>query len=250
MKCFKCKQGELEVVEENGKKYARCNNCGIALTANDLQTIASQRQSIHQASEEKKGNGLKIGLIIGGVFLVLFVLVGAVAVINIGSSPSEVETDTTNPTKALTKTEENNDKADISETDNKKDVSFDFSRTDIPFGEQDIDGLEIQNGNLLSVIYNSGIVVIKAKIKPSFSNKATIDQNYFNVADLIKKHGFNTCNELQYWAVADMSDGDESKCISFTLDKTTIDGLYNENIVENQLGDYVTDLWILPSLQN
>lgn len=87
MKCFKCKQGELEVVEENGKKYARCNNCGIALTANDLRTIMSQSQ----ASEEKKGNGLKIGLTIGGIFLVLIVLVGAIAIIGSSDRLSESE---------------------------------------------------------------------------------------------------------------------------------------------------------------
>ena len=45
-----------------------------------------------------------------------------------------------------------------------------------------------------------------------------------------------------------MTNGEEAKCISFDLDKEIIDNLYNGNIVENQLGDYATDLWILPSL--
>lgn len=134
--------------------------------------------------------------------------------------------------------------------DGSEDILFDFSSTDTPFGEQNIDGLKVKHGDLLSVIFNDGIVVVKTKIESSYSNKATIAQNYFNVADLVKKHGFNTCNELQYWAVADMSNGDEAKCISFTLDKTAIDALYNERIIENQLGDYAMDLWILPSLQD
>ena len=47
-----------------------------------------------------------------------------------------------------------------------------------------------------------------------------------------------------------MTDGSESKVISFTLNSNTIQGVYNENIIDNQLGDYVDDLYILPSLQN
>lgn len=118
-------------------------------------------------------------------------------------------------------------------------------------GEIDTGNLELKFGELLSVISpGDGVVVVKAKIQPSYSNKATIDQNYYSVCDLIRKNGFNKCSELQYWAVADMTDGSESKVISFTLNSDTIQGVYNENIIDNQLGDYVDDLYILPSLQN
>jgi hypothetical protein len=137
-----------------------------------------------------------------------------------------------------------------SETKESDPVVFDFSSSDAPSGEQDITGLSVEFGELLSVINTEGVVVVKTKITSSFSNKATIEQNYYNVAALIRENGFNTCQELQYWAVADMSSGDESKCISFTLDKDTIDAVYNESIVDNQLGNYVTDLWTLPSLQD
>ena len=126
---------------------------------------------------------------------------------------------------------------------------FDFSASDIPFGEVDTGELKLQYGKLLSVIYNDGIVVVKAKIKPNLTNKLTIGQNYFNVGDLIKKHGFNTCEELQYWAVADMTSGDEVKVISFDLNKDTIDKLYSEKIFESQLEDYVDNLFIHISLQ-
>ena len=126
---------------------------------------------------------------------------------------------------------------------------FNFASSDIQTGEQDINGLEVKFGELLSVNCNGDAVVVKVKITPSYNNNATIDQNYYNVEDLIKEHGFNTCQELQYWAVADMSNGDESKCISFTLDKQTIDALYDGSIVANELSNYVSDLWVLPSLQ-
>lgn len=137
MKRFKCKQGELEVVEENGKKYARCNNCGITLTANDLQTIATQRQSIHQASEEKKGNGLKIGLIIGGVFLVLFVLVGAIAIISSGDPSSESE-------KAVAKTDVQKKEAIKIDSDREADPADKQEADDkISSGSYEIDGVDV-----------------------------------------------------------------------------------------------------------
>ena len=127
-------------------------------------------------------------------------------------------------------------------------VVLDFSASDIPYGEFDTGALEIKHGELLSVIYNDGIVVVKAKIQPSFTNDLTIGQNYFNVCDLIKNHGFNSCEELQYWAVADMTNGEEAKVISFDLDKNTINNVYDEKIVENQLGNYVNNLFIHASL--
>ena len=118
-------------------------------------------------------------------------------------------------------------------------------------GDLDITNWEIEHGELLSVIYSGdGIVVVKTKIESSFSNSATINQNYYNVCDLIENHGFNTCSELQYWAVADMADGSEAKVISFTLDSNTIQGVYNDTIVDRQLDEYVDDLFILPSLQD
>lgn len=128
-------------------------------------------------------------------------------------------------------------------------IVFDFSTSDIPFGEVDTGALEIQHGELLSVIYNDGVVVVKAKIQPNLTNNLTIEQNYFNIGDLIKNHGFNTCEELQYWAVADMTSGEEVKVISFDLDKDTIDNLYNEKIFENQLEDYVDNLFVHVSLK-
>lgn len=106
----------------------------------------------------------------------------------------------------------------------------------------------IEHGDLLDTKINGTTLVIKTKITPSFSNKATIDQNYFNVCDIIKKQGGNDYEEIQYWAVADMTDGSEGKVISFTVPKDVIDSVYAEKIVDNKLGDYVEDLWILPSL--
>ena len=112
----------------------------------------------------------------------------------------------------------------------------------------------LQYGELLSTTTNNidgkEVIVIKAKIESSLTNKLTIDQNYYNVADMIKNQDCDKFDEIQYWAVADMSSGNESKVISFTLNSDTIKQIKDEKIVDNQIGNYADDLWILPSLKN
>lgn len=130
----------------------------------------------------------------------------------------------------------------------KETAILDFSSE--KYGAVDTGDLKLAHGDLLGVNQNGRTVVIKAKIKSSATKEMTINQNYFSVDELIRNHGFNTCDELQYWAVADMQDGSESKVIQFTLTKDVIDKIYAGSILSNQVGDHVTDLWILPSLQN
>ena len=114
-------------------------------------------------------------------------------------------------------------------------------------------GPSLEYGELLELNENeidgAAVVVVKAKIDSQASNKMTIDQNYYTVVDLIQEQGFDKYDEIQYWAVADMADGSESKVISFTLDKDLISTIASGSFPANTLGDYVTDLWILPSLE-
>lgn len=108
---------------------------------------------------------------------------------------------------------------------------------------------QLEFGELLEENNNYGVIVLKAKIAPSATNKATIDQNYYNVEDYIQSHDMTGIDELQYWAVADMSSGNEEKVISFTVPASLITSISEEKIPANQLEDKVTDLWILPSLR-
>lgn len=114
-------------------------------------------------------------------------------------------------------------------------------------------GPSLEYGELLELNENEvdgkAVVVVKAKIEPQADNKMTVDQNYYNVADLIETQGFDKYDEIQYWAVADMADGSESKAVAFTLDKDLIGKIAAGSFPANTLGDYVTDLWILPSLE-
>ncbi|MBA8937266.1 hypothetical protein [Clostridium beijerinckii] len=108
----------------------------------------------------------------------------------------------------------------------------------------------LEFGTLVDATVNNNALIIKAKIKPSVSNKTTIDQNGFNVEDLIVNQGASKFNEIQYWAVADMTDGSESKVVSFKVNKDLINKINNKNMFGNQIIDYAGDVWILPSLKN
>lgn len=104
-------------------------------------------------------------------------------------------------------------------------------------------------GQFLECNVNGSTAVVKFKIEPSTSNKTTIDQNGYNIEDMILNQGADKYDEIQYWAVADMTDGSESKVISFTVYKDLISMIKNKQIVGNQIVDYGKDLWILPSLK-
>lgn len=109
---------------------------------------------------------------------------------------------------------------------------------------------KLKYGELLDVNINDKILIIKAKISPSYNNKATIKQNGFNVEDIILNQGGDLFDEIQYWAVADMTNGDESKVISFTLTKDQINAIKNKQLLGNKLVDQANDVWILPSLRD
>lgn len=108
----------------------------------------------------------------------------------------------------------------------------------------------LKTGKILDIKESDGILIIKAKITPQLTNKLIISQNYHNVEDIIKNQGGDKFTEIQYWAVADMTDGEESKVISFTVKSVVISGTSAGDIVAIQYPDLVTDLWILPSLKD
>lgn len=115
-------------------------------------------------------------------------------------------------------------------------------------------GYTVPHGTVLSAISNEidekNVFVVKVKIKSSYSNKTTIDQNYYNIENLVKTQECDKFDEIQYWAVADMTDGSESKVISFTLDSDAIQGVKNGTVFAANMEDHIYDLWTLPSLQD
>lgn len=118
--------------------------------------------------------------------------------------------------------------------------------------ERPADGPTVKYGELLELNDNreeKDVVVVKTKISPSTTNELTVAQNFHNVVDLVENQGFDNC-ELQYWAVADMSDGSEDKVISFTVPQDLVEQVAAGDVVASELPDLVADLWILPSLNN
>ncbi len=152
----------------------------------------------------------------------------ALCILTVGCGSGKLSDEDAN---GVTQQEQSNE--DESNTDNQEDNDY-----------------TLKFGKLLEVNGHDDVLVIKAKIEPSYNNGATIKQNGYNVEDLILNQGCDEFSEIQYWAVADMTDGSESKVISFTLDKNLIDMIKGKNIVGNQIVDKALDVWILPSLQD
>ena len=116
--------------------------------------------------------------------------------------------------------------------------------------DYDVSALRLQHGDLLNATITGTTLIVKAKITSSYSNETTVSQNYYNVCDLIRNQGAAQFEEIQYWAVADMSNGSEQKVVSFTVPKSTIDMVASAaQFADNTLGGYVTDLWVHQSLR-
>lgn len=135
----------------------------------------------------------------------------------------------------------------VDKTEEKKE---DTSTKDEKKEEEKKQEYKLKHGELLDIKTDNNILIIKAKIKPSWNNKTTIDQNGYNVEDIILNQGGDKFNEIQYWAVADMSNGEEDKVISFTLNKEQINAVKNKQILGNEIVNKANDVWILPSLKN
>lgn len=92
------------------------------------------------------------------------------------------------------------------------------------------------------------VIVIKTKIASNLTNKMTINQNYYNVQSVAKSGEYNDY-DIQYWAVADMTNGSTSKVISFDVPSDVMKQLANDRILPGDLEKYVNNFWVLPSLK-
>ena len=108
--------------------------------------------------------------------------------------------------------------------------------------------LSVNTGEILEVNDNGETLVVKVKVSSLANNKQTITQNYYNACELIRTYS-GTSTKLDYWAVADMADGSEGKIIAFVVPADVFNTIKTQQFPDNMLSDYVTDLWILPSLQ-
>lgn len=115
----------------------------------------------------------------------------------------------------------------------------------------DIANLTLDHSELLEVNTFAGNIIIKAKVSKNLLNDKMIRNScYFEVYEAIQDYKLQYYNNLSYWAVADMTNGTEQKVISFEVSQEVMEMVANETIYENQLVDYLTDLWISPVLQD
>lgn len=138
MKCLKCKEGNLLPIKKDGVNYAQCDKCGVLFSADDLRTYAAQKtqSSQPQAPEKKKSGCLKTGMIIVGLFLAIFIVVGAIT--NLSSNKGS-----SNDGKSTTKTEatEAAEKKPSQMTDDLKNKKNDDNS--ITSGNYEIDGVDV-----------------------------------------------------------------------------------------------------------
>jgi len=143
----------------------------------------------------------------------------------------------------------------ISEVANKYGVSLEDATKAYSYGSlgylYDIDpnSFKPEFGEMQSVTITGTTLIVKLKINQNMNSKKTIEQNYFTVEDLILNQSCNQFHKISYFAVADISEGTETKLISFDVDQDLIQAISEKKIVAIQMGDYVSELWLHQSLK-
>lgn len=84
-------------------------------------------------------------------------------------------------------------------------------------------------GELVEAKEAGDTLYIKVKIKENEDKELTIEQNEFNVEDLVTTQGADKFNKIEYIAVMD-KDGKETDALSFTVNKETIQNLKDKKI--------------------
>lgn len=106
----------------------------------------------------------------------------------------------------------------------------------------------IKNGYLLGTIPLGTTLRVNVDIFPLSSNKRTIEQNYQNVFYIIQTQTKDKFDQIEYRATANMTNGKNAVAVSFTIPSETIEKILNKKIKYSELGEYVDDLYIIPSL--
>ena len=184
-----------------------------------------------------KGKAPLIPLIGFGVTFVAFALTGAVAVgLNV---------------PVLSGLAGGGGSADEAEPDPNRFILREEQLGEDRIGSISTGNLELLYGELRSIANNGeGSVEIKVKIRPQKKKGMSILQNFLNVEDLIKLHGFDICKEIKYSAVAGLRDGGEARVISFTLNEEVIQEAAAGTLNAEGIQNHADPLWISNGLQD
>ena len=185
MKCTKC-----------GQEYTGnfCPRCGTPAPAQ--QPAAGWNQPATQSptpgnAPQKKGGFKWWYILIGVVALALVISVfGSSDEDKDGESSSSIESSVASSEPESSEAEESSKRVEVN-------------------------GYYLKFGTIQDANPDGGVdgttLVIKAKIESLLSNELTIKQNYHNVADIVQNQNGTDFECIDYWAVADMRDGSESK---------------------------------------
>lgn len=111
------------------------------------------------------------------------------------------------------------------------------------------ENLKLKFGKLSKAEAFGSTLDITVKIDWISSGTSTVNQNYFNVCDLIQSQGADAYTTINYTAIMSTTDGGTTTVVFFIVPKSTIDLIKAGNFPEITLSDYVDDLWIHPQLQ-
>lgn len=114
--------------------------------------------------------------------------------------------------------------------------------------DQTNDVLKLQHGEVVSINESPSVTVIKVKVSQSYSNKATVNQNYYNLEGIVKNSRYGLCDELQYWAVTE-ENGEDVKIFACDLSGSLMDAIRDGSVFGEYIGKYADNLWIHPGLQ-
>lgn len=121
--------------------------------------------------------------------------------------------------------------------DDYKDISF-----SVNFGTfKDITAKKV-DGNICAEV--------KIKIYPLGTNQETINAIYSSAKDVITDKKCDVFDEVMFFIVAQMEAGTESKVMSFSFSRDTIDDLIKNDVPPSQYNNYVNELFIFPAMRD
>lgn len=121
------------------------------------------------------------------------------------------------------------------------------------FATFDVESVELRYADSVEVNTVGGVVNLKAYITASTSNEQTVDKNYYIACEFVRDYAGADFETINYSAYAPDTNGDYTKVVSFVLSGdiiATVADSTSSTFADNTLGDYVTDLYILGSLQS
>ena len=128
-------------------------------------------------------------------------------------------------------------------------MNYDIVNSAAGYDTTTAEDLTVPYGDVLKCHAYGSVLDIGVKISGLLTDSTTINQNYYNIADLILKQGADAYTTIYYAGYMPAQGGGNAVVISFTVPAHVIDSIKNRTVMEVELPDYVEDLWIHPQLK-